>query len=506
MYTDKKIFLSNIIERKFKIQAVLGIFIFLSSVGPAYASTWQDVLTAYYSAKVQYPRQKIWIERVTEGYRLWRRPVNTTPFMYKVVYKNGVNYTASAGTVSNCSGDGSETFMTDTQLKYGSATFENQYKFCDGTSSVTVGSASVVLIAFSTCWFDTIYNLSVNCKSGDLLLHEFFPIETNCDRPVMTISIGSLSSSFYDSNTGCDCTPNGTVFSQSTSSPVAGYNRCDYTPITGDPTTTSPLINGDAPGFTVLNSTTTSPPVTNPDGLTTTTTTNTFPDGSQDVKTSTTINNITNTTIERFVGGVSLGTTGTSTTTSYADGSTSTATTNTNGSTSTTLTGGGTTQTTSTYSSGLTTTAVSSGGSGGTSITAGSGSGSGSGGTGTGGGTVKIDPETQSAVAPNVSDKPAYNDSRLSGADGKTFGDFGKLFSDFSTGVKSTQLFSKFNFNQFSTSISGSASSPKYAIDFGRYGNHDFDMSRYDSGLYIIKGFILVLASYLATRIVILKR
>ncbi|MEK6590695.1 MAG: hypothetical protein AABZ11_08465, partial [Nitrospinota bacterium] len=46
----------------------------LFSVQPAEAYTYQDVLNAYNNAKTQYPNDKIWIESVYGGYRIWRRP------------------------------------------------------------------------------------------------------------------------------------------------------------------------------------------------------------------------------------------------------------------------------------------------------------------------------------------------------------------------------------------------------------------------------------------------
>lgn len=486
---------------------VIILFIFLSIPNLTYASTWQDVLTAYYSARVGYPGQKVWIEKTQGFYRLWRRPKISNAFMVKNYLINGTSFlSGGGGGVGACAGDASTVSVSSGTIIYTFTTNSQgraDSKYCDGSVSSVNGSPQYSSGVSATCYFSTVYSTSVNCKSGDVLLQEFDVTKNDCTVG-NTLTVGS---SVYGglASKGCDCTPNGTEYADNSS------GNCKYNIITGDPSSSSsPSITGDAPGFTHITTTTSAPPVTNPDGSIITTTTNTFPDGSNDVKTATTVNNVggttTTTTItERIVGGVSIGTTGTTITTGYTDGSTSSTSTSSSGTTTKTLSGGGTTQATSTYQSGLTSTQTTNSG-GSTTIGPASGSGGvGTGGTGSGD-PIKIDPEISTVVVPIASEKPAYSDSRLAGADGKTFGDFGSLFNDFSNGIKSTSLFSRFNFNEFSNSISGAASSPTYELSFGRFGTHNMDLSKYSSALLILKGIMLILASYIGTRIVVLKR
>jgi len=43
-------------------------------------------------------------------------------------------------------------------------------------------------------------------------------------------------------------------------------------------------------------------------------------------------------------------------------------------------------------------------------------------------------------------------------------------------------------------------------ISFGSFGTVDFDLARYESTYSYVRGFLLLLGSYLAVRIVVLKR
>ncbi|MBT9175522.1 MAG: hypothetical protein DDT22_01201 [candidate division WS2 bacterium] len=96
--------------------------------------------------------------------------------------------------------------------------------------------------------------------------------------------------------------------------------------------------------------------------------------------------------------------------------------------------------------------------------------------------------------------QPAYMSSRLPLSDTINFQE---RFSTFFNDMKASPLFSGFSLSPLGE-ISGG--SPVYTFSAGQYGNVSFDLSDYDVVFAIIKGFVLLLGSFLTVRIVILKR
>lgn len=80
---------------------------------------------------------------------------------------------------------------------------------------------------------------------------------------------------------------------------------------------------------------------------------------------------------------------------------------------------------------------------------------------------------------------------------------FGSRINTFVTDVKTAPLFSSFTLGGLAATPAGVSSMP---VSFGSFGTANFDLATY-AGVYdYIKGFLLLLGSYLAVRIVVLKR
>lgn len=82
--------------------------------------------------------------------------------------------------------------------------------------------------------------------------------------------------------------------------------------------------------------------------------------------------------------------------------------------------------------------------------------------------------------------------------------DFTSRFTQFITDMKATPLFSTVS------SLSGLANTPAggsvLQVSFGNFGNVNFDLANYAGTYNYVKGFLLLLASYLMIRIIVLKR
>ncbi|MBT9168235.1 MAG: hypothetical protein DDT19_01580 [Syntrophomonadaceae bacterium] len=97
-------------------------------------------------------------------------------------------------------------------------------------------------------------------------------------------------------------------------------------------------------------------------------------------------------------------------------------------------------------------------------------------------------------------DQPAYTSLRLPLSDTINFQE---RFSTFFNDMKATPLFSSFGLSPLGD-ISGGSSI--YVFSAGQYGDVSFDLSDYDVVFAVVKGFVLLLGSFLTVRIVILKR
>src|SRR3989338_2879567 len=384
---------------------ILLIFLFCCFPAVASAESWGYVLAFYHYYQAEYPspRNVVWIEKTPTTYRIWVRPQSSTYYRSKTIVTGGINYINDAGTVNLCKG--CETvFMPSGQAKWEGTNARMEYNFCDGSFTTQNITGSYGLVSsISDCWVSSYFPSSLtlsSCKSQDVLLGEF-TVGAGCDKNILQLA--DLVS--YRNDSGCDCTPNGTEFDES----VDG--RCKYIEITGDPAL-SP--NKDettyiGPGDIIVDNVVTSPPVTNPDNTVTQVETVTYPDNTQDVKTSVTTDNGDGTATiqantDRYLsgGGVISGYDSTTTTT-YPDNSTRAVSTGVLGDTSVTLTGGGGSSTTSTSISGLVTTSTTIVGRTTDVVTTPT-----AGGVGGEGGSVWEEPPT-SYVSPSLTTDPIYD-------------------------------------------------------------------------------------------------
>lgn len=111
-----------------------------------------------------------------------------------------------------------------------------------------------------------------------------------------------------------------------------------------------------------------------------------------------------------------------------------------------------------------------------------------------------INPVVPQLPVPQIYDKPSvpYENPGLSDSI-----DFSGRLTTFMTDMKTTPLFSSFSLVPMSNVGSGSSSIP---ISFGSFGSVDFDLAKY-AGVYdYIKGFVLLLGSYISVRILVLRK
>ncbi|MEK6590877.1 MAG: hypothetical protein AABZ11_09395, partial [Nitrospinota bacterium] len=158
------------------------------SVQSAEAYTYQDVLNAYNNAKTQYPDDKIWIEGVTGGYRIWRRPGKI--FYYSaLIYETGHNVTAGIGGAlileHQC---GFNDYMVGKKIPEGGQYFVgdivNWYDFyCDGSSHYRgiLYERGGDTISTLPCQLGHTSPLG-NCKASDVLLGEYIPVDLCLDK------------------------------------------------------------------------------------------------------------------------------------------------------------------------------------------------------------------------------------------------------------------------------------------------------------------------------------
>ena len=395
---------------KYLLLSVVINFVFPAS---ALAESWGYVLAYYHYYQASYPSPKnvVWIEKTHTSYRIWVRPQSSTYYRQKTIVTNGIDATSSAGTVNSCTG-GAEVIGVAAGVQKWEGTYARlEYNFCDGnfTTQSNVSGYYGFVSSISECWSSTYLPSSPtlsSCKSQDVLLGEFI-VDSKCNRPVWRLGIvGGSSSVSYNNASGCDCTPAGTEFEE-----ING-NNCTYTEITGDPALSPNYeeITYVAPGDIIIDNIVTSPPVTNPDNTVSQVETVTYPDNTQDIKTSVTTDNgdgtaTIQTNTDRYLsgGGVISGYVSTTTTT-YPDNSTRAVSTGVLGDTSVVLTGGGGSSTVSTSISGLVTTTTTTPTA--TTTTAGTGTGDGAG-AGEGGSVWEEPPI--SYISPSLSGDPVFD-------------------------------------------------------------------------------------------------
>ena len=160
------------------------------SVQPAEAYTYQDVENTYNKAKQDYPNDKIWIEEVSGGYKIWKRPDALSYKSEYYVESNAYNDYGPNATLYACDGT---YFTTRTQVpsQYGyvfgssnpgdwSRAYEKNY-FCNGNVTKT-GTLVYLLVGVSNPCLLSISYSGVNCKLLDVLLAEFIPVDLCLDK------------------------------------------------------------------------------------------------------------------------------------------------------------------------------------------------------------------------------------------------------------------------------------------------------------------------------------
>ncbi|MBI3599915.1 MAG: hypothetical protein HY097_04645, partial [Nitrospinae bacterium] len=190
----------------------------LFSAQSAEAYTHQDVENAYNNAKAQYPNDKIWIEEVNQngqnGYKIWKRPNNS-------LWKETIEYTKPLKSFANTNNTSCNCPYTDWRkagdacyfddgwydgitywVWYADITTNRRYG-CDGSILSEGGGPirEILLASGSGCYKQGSNDFSnhlknvlssvqspppeeiiYNCKSYDILLAEFIPVDLCLDK------------------------------------------------------------------------------------------------------------------------------------------------------------------------------------------------------------------------------------------------------------------------------------------------------------------------------------
>lgn len=120
---------------------------------------------------------------------------------------------------------------------------------------------------------------------------------------------------------------------------------------------------------------------------------------------------------------------------------------------------------------------------------------------GTSPGGIALTPGTPPSIPTVYEKKSAYLISEI---DDLMSLDFTARFNQFITDMKATPLFSKVLSLSDLADVSGGAS--VLQVSFGSFGDVNFDLANYAGTYNYIKGFLLLLGSYLMIRIIVLKR
>ncbi len=156
---------------------------------PAEAYTYQDVENEYEKAKTQYPSNKIWIEQVSGGYRIWKRPLGI--LFKRKWYFESVAYISTgnwAAYLDACDGISNSvyTYFHAGDVVYGCcsppAIAYYIAKTCDGSVTDKVSSwpyNSIYSLSSPCNYSSETYN---NCSSLDVMLAEFIPVDLCLDK------------------------------------------------------------------------------------------------------------------------------------------------------------------------------------------------------------------------------------------------------------------------------------------------------------------------------------
>jgi hypothetical protein len=440
---------------KILIFGFIIIFFLVGSCKAVFATTWSQVQSQMDYFQQQNPSCVVWANETLlvngagtyKQYSIYKRCNSGTGDSQDVIlyYSSNGNYTGY-----KCDG----TSATATHVAYGCVGGACQKRTdtmkCDGTmtSSTPVNYTPSMAGAKQECPFST--NKVNDCENYDTLLYTMTVDEDNCTpgqlQPGMPFCSNGYCQYYYIAG-NCNCTPDGMKLESS--SVVDGNANCFFRQVVGPPyvNVTNAGTYADE-GYVVGEGNGADHP-------------NTGASGGHDNTLGT--------------GGTGGGTTSNTTINNTYSNSTGTNVTGT----------GGTSNTVSTNGTGTGTS---------TSISTQS--------TSSSGGVQSQQTSTTqyNTTYPQVGTTTPYSNGSL-----PTVGDFGTLFTDFTNHVKESPLFSQFSLNQMSPSGEGNS---VFSMDMGRFGMQSVDLSTGASGqaLSIIRGFVLLVAGFIAIRVVILKR
>lgn len=448
------------VMRRYILPLVFGLFVLIVSVRPSSAVTWEDVIIAWAAQ----PTESGCINFVTKysqngqtGFQLWKRCGGSSVQGFYKQYYNGSTVNSTNRIAFTCTGVGS-TVWTSAGWMIGSRWQEQHY--CDGSTVTTSPEAyapatGIRVITTQPC-LDATYGNGSICAQSDVLIADFYPIVDECEY----VGISAETPLGWTTPLYSSLVPDNGNYNVCNQCIPAGLMPDDDNPSHNTPTVDDPY----GPRYRCYWKDVTGDPGATSDGY-----------------------------VPPSSGGGAVGESGGQR--PYDVGSSSETTTE-------SVTSGGQTETTST----TTTTTTQSNGSTSTTTTREIVN------------CVDLNADGISDISGRKCDEVISETSTTSPSAGSfdvtkpgsysnsalpEVGDFGTLFSEFFADVQGTQLFSTFSLSGLAPSGSGSSS---YSLDFGNYGTHDFNLANYSTALNIIKGFMLLLASYLAVRVVVLKR
>lgn len=450
------------IVKRFILPLFAGVVLVVAVALPASAYTWNDVIIAW--AAHQSPQGcTSFVTKYTQsgqtGFQLWDRCNASTVLSYKkVTHSGGQLFTNYWSPPYNCVGDWSGNPWNYYTTYDGGVDYETSYK-CDGSTSAPVNMAGPSRATLQQDCYLGLKNtlgqitnssdptLGTNCASLDTQFGNFWPVTDDCQYVNLGVNTpGGWASSTYKSLVPDD----GSNFPCNQCIPrgTAPFGHASHnTPQSGDTQGRFQCYWKDITGDPGKPADSYAPPA------------NGGGSAGND-------------------GGLRDGVTQTTQTVSDGNGNTETSTTT----TTTTNNPDGTTSSSTTekitYCHDVNQDGISD-------ITG-----------------RKCAESTTSTSTANPSAAPASH-SPYSNGNLPTVGNFGDLFTQFANQMKTTPLFSTFTLSGLSPSGTGVST---YAINAGSYGSHNIDLADYATSLNIVKGIVLLLGSYLAVRIVVLKR
>lgn len=450
--------------RRHILPLFFALLVVVSFARPSSAVTWDDVVIAW-GGHTPAAGCIDFVSKYTQdgqtGYQLWSRCNSSTVLSYKKKIQGTGTYTVNGwANPYNCVGDNTQNGSAYQNYYAGAGPEYTHNYYCDGHTAITEYASSKNTVA-QNCWWGTMKStggyispsdptIGSNCASLDTLIQDFFPVVNNCTyMGVEVYGPGGTTGMTYSSQVPDDGSVN--VCNQCIpAGMIPSDDPAHNTPASFDDSIYlcrwQDVVGDPAKPLDPFVPPASGGGAVAPSG------------GSRPLEEGSSISE------SSISDGVNTETTKTETTTTV----------NSDGSTTTTKTES------LTYCIDLDADGIS---------------------DISGRKCAEVKTETVSSMpvsTPSLDQKAAYSNVDL-----PSVGDFGSLFSAFFADVRASQMFSTFTLSGLAPSGSGS---PSYTLDFGSYGTHDFDFSNYSTAFNIIKGFMLLLASYLAVRVVVLKR